>query len=190
MEKGRVCTKEIIFSGQKARPGPRSVLVLDLVVKLLKMLYRQPDFQLGKSFAVGLRAKGPLPPLAAASPGHNLPALAYLHIHAFLSPSTARGHSAWAWAPPPSSSCPGPRPQSPISPPLHAHSHHTAPSLLWAPGGSPRSPEVRAGEKTAFLSSLVLFSLHKRASGRRLDTLTVLPGGVLCCVNPHGTLVL
>lgn len=69
------------------------MLVLDLVVKLLKMLYRQPDFQLGKSFAVGLRAKGPLPPLAAASPGHNLPALAYLHIHAFLGgrrPPTAR----------------------------------------------------------------------------------------------------
>lgn len=105
-----------------------------------------------------------------------------------ISPSTARGHSAWA--PPPSSSCPGPRPQSPISPPLHTHSHHTAPGLLWAPGGAPRSPEVSAGEKTAFLSSLVLFSLHKRASGRRLDTFTVLPGGVLCCVNPHGTLVL
>lgn len=66
---------------------------------------------------------------------------------------------------------------------LRPHSH----GLFRAPGGAPRSPPVRAGEKTACNSSLVLFSLRKRTPGHPHCA----PRGVLCCVNPpHETLVL
>lgn len=52
--------------------------------------------------------------------------------------------------------------------------------LFRAPGGAPRSPPVRAEEKTACNSSLVLFSLRKRTPGHPHCA----PRGVLCCVNP------
>lgn len=71
-------------------------------------------------------------------------------------------------------------------------------SLFQAPGGAPRSPQVKAGEKQPS-SPLLLFSLckslgpscspHTRGGGGRRVTPPLLPWS-FCCVNPHEMLVL